>query len=269
MDVTYNYKFASDKTMSNVATDVSVDAVIEAPGLWSKKFRLLATKKGGDFNLSFPVDVGLYGDLLETIRSETGASADSYNLIIAANIHAVADTSAGKIDTTFTQNMNGTFKGNVLEWDKALTATKPGAINELRSVPNPMSYLGLSIVEVKILSIALASIFFLSLTFSLMLFVTSKAAAIPDTERETLEIKKKYGERMAEATGQTAKSAGNVIYLSSMADLVTVADELGKPIIHELSGPPPETHVYFVLDGTTQYRYPAEETAGDNRDEER
>jgi len=246
---------------------VTVDAVIEAAGLWSKKFRLLAAKKGGDFSLSFPLDVERYSGLLEAIRTETGVSADTYNLTIAVNVRAVADTTAGKIDAVFAQAMKGNFKGNVLEWDKELTATKPGAIKEIKVVPNPTTYLGLSIIEVKILSIALSSIFFLSLVFSALFLVTAKPTAMSETEKETLDIKKKYGERMAEATGQTLKSAGNVIYLGSMEDLVTVADELGKPIIHQVSGPTPKSHLYFVLDGATKYQYPADEIADDNRDD--
>lgn len=167
-------------------------------------------------------------------------------------------TGVGRIDEVYTQSMKGTFKGNVLEWDKELAKTQPGAVKETRIVPNPTSYPGLSVIEVKILSVALASIFFLSFAFSLVLLLTSKPVEISASERAALGIKKKYGERMAEAIGQTPVKDEKIIYLGSMADLITVADELGKPVIHVALGASRDSHVYFVLDGTTRYQYMAD-----------
>ncbi len=57
MDVTFRYRFNSDKAISEITSDVGVTAVLEAPNLWSKTFNLLSTTKGGDFTVSFPLDV--------------------------------------------------------------------------------------------------------------------------------------------------------------------------------------------------------------------
>jgi len=40
-----------------------------------------------------------------------------------------------------------------------------------------------------------------------------------------------------------------------MEDLMKVADELLKPVIHQPPSTPEEAHAYYVLDGTTRYQY--------------
>jgi hypothetical protein len=69
-----------------------------------------------------------------------------------------------------------------------------------------------------------------------------------------VSIRKKYGARIAEAAGDPLPETREVITLS-MADLVAVADELGKPIIHRETALPPQPHAYFVTDGETRYEY--------------
>jgi len=66
------------------------------------------------------------------------------------------------------------------------------------------------------------------------------------------EIKKKYGERIAEAKVE-ASAAREKITLSSMEDLIKIADELAKPIISQASSR--VAHSYVVLDGIVCYEY--------------
>ncbi len=77
MDVTFYYRFESDRPLGQVATDVQITAVIEASELWSKKFPLMHAEKSGNFNVSFPLDLTHYLESLEAIRDETGSSAES------------------------------------------------------------------------------------------------------------------------------------------------------------------------------------------------
>jgi len=73
-------------------------------------------------------------------------------------------------------------------------------------------------------------------------------------EQESQNLQKKYGERIAEVKGPVVVS-GETIPLSSMEDLVKIADELGKPIFHQLAVMPEAGQLYYVLDGTTRYQY--------------
>jgi len=251
MDVTFNYSFISDKPVSAVTTDVEITAVLEATNLWSKKFPILFASKGGDFSVTFPLDLVSYLELFEAIRAETGASAESYMVTVTADVHTVADTQFGLINETFSQAMKGTLKGNVLEWDKELAQSKPGSIKTTKVIPNPNSYLGLSVAEARILSAALAGIFFLFLLFQGVMYVRFKPAEVSQAEKAVRQARKKYGAFIVEATIDGEKT----VSVDSMQDLIKVANELGKPIVHQAPTASEEPHAYFVLDGGTRYQY--------------
>ncbi len=255
IDVTFYYRFKSDRPVSKITTDVEMVASIEATELWSKKFPILYTRKSGDFKVSFPLELADYLELMQTIREETGASAESSSVTITADVHTVAETQVGLIDETFSHPMKVTFAGSILEWDEELSQSKAGSIETSMMVPNPDSYLGLSVAEARVLSTALAVIFSLLSLFLVALYVMRRPMALSLIEKEALRVGKKYRERMAEATSETPIEGEKMISLGSMEDLIKVADELGKPIIHRAPGTSGEAHAYYVFDGATQYQY--------------
>ncbi len=58
MDMTFSYKFKSDKPVSQVAEEVEIKAALENPGVWSKTFVLVPlTKTSGDFTSTFSLDI--------------------------------------------------------------------------------------------------------------------------------------------------------------------------------------------------------------------
>jgi hypothetical protein len=251
MDVTFNYSFMSDKPASTVTTDVEITAVLEATKLWSKKFPILYTNKGRDFSVTFPLDLVSYLELLDAIRKETATSGESYMVTVTADVHTVADTQFGLVDETFSQAMKGTLKGNVLEWDKELVQSKPGSIKTTKVIPNPNSYLGLSVAKARILSTALAGIFFVFFLVLGAMYVRFKPPELTQIQKEVLRARKRYSEMIAEATIEDE----GTITVGSMQDLIKVASELGKPIIHQTPSVSGEPDSYYVVDGVTRYRY--------------
>ncbi|MBU2009866.1 MAG: DUF5305 domain-containing protein [Chloroflexi bacterium] len=259
MDATFYYQFKSDPPASKVTTDVTITAVLDATGLWSKKFSILTASKGGDFDISFPVELTGYLELFDTVRAQTGASGESNTVTISADVHTLAETPLGLIEETFGQAMVGTLRGNVLDWDKELAKSQPGSIKEARLVPNPNKYLVFSVAGARILSTALAGIFLLCFVASLVLYVRSRPAELSWIEKEVARAKKKYGGIMAEATIEDDKT----LSVGSMQDLLRVASELGKPIMHQAPAGPREPHAYYVFDGATRYRYVLRGKQGD------
>lgn len=251
MDVTFNYSFVADKTVSAVTTDVEITAALEATGLWSKKFPILHTKKGGDFSVSFPLDLVGYLEQLEAIRAETGTSGAACMVTVTADVHTVAETQFGLIDETFSQAMKGTPKGNVLEWDQELAQSKPGSIKTSMMIPNPNSHLGLSVAEARNLSATMVGILSLFLLFLGAMYVRFKPPELTRFPKEVLQAKKTCREIIAEATIEDEKT----IAMGSMRDLIKVANELGKPIVHQAPGASDETDSYYVIDGVIRYRY--------------
>ena len=255
IDATFYYALESDRPLNQVASDVEITAVLEGTGLWSKRFPLVSTEKSGDFNVSFTLDVVHYLELLEIIREETGASAESYGLTITADVHTIAETDFGPIDEVFSQTLSTALGAGTLGWKEELAQTQPSSIQKTELVPNPNKYLGLSVAGARNSSAAVASVFFLFFVFSVVLYVKFKPAELPEIEREALRIRKKYGELMAESTVDMPMKVSRTISLGSMEDLIKVADELGKPVIHKAPSTSEEPHAYYVFDGATRYQY--------------
>jgi len=260
MDVTFYYQFKSDKPVSKLTADVVLTAFLRATGpeeaeLWSKKFPLLYTRESGDFNVSFPLDLDGYLELFETIRKETDVSAASNSVTITAEVNTVAETPLGVINETFTQAIEGNITGNLLEWDEELTKTQPSSITTSQMIPNPNKYLGLPVDRLRMLTPILVGIFLIFFITSLVLYKRFKPPEPPLVEKEAVQAKKKYGDLMVEATGQTPLEGERIVSLGSMEDLIKVADELGKPIIHQPPSASEKRHVYYVFDVATRYQY--------------
>jgi len=50
----------------------------------------------------------------------------------------------------------------------------------------------------------------------------------------------------------SVKANETVIPLSSLDDLVRIADDLVKPVLHQVEA---ERHIYCIVDGTVRYQY--------------
>ena len=214
-----------------------------------------ATTKSESFSIGFPLDINDFTEMLEAIRSETGVPAESYNLTIKADVHTIAQTDLGPIDEVFTQTLSTPLGKGTLEWNEELVESKPGSITTSRMIPNPNKYAGLSVSGIRILSaIAMSGMVLLFLYF-LRLYMKFKPAEVSKIEKEIRLVEKKYGERIVEATSQTPIKGEKIISIGSMEDLIKVADELSKPVIHQTPSTPEEAHAYYVFDGITRYQY--------------
>ena len=143
MLVSFTYQFQASQPVNNQSMDATIVATVAAPQAWSKTFTLLQTSKQGNFNLNFPLDVSGYQELIKNINSETGASTGTYNITITANVHTTGDTQYGKINDVYYPGFKGTLNGGILQWDKTLTRTQPGAVSTTRVVASTQKYLGL------------------------------------------------------------------------------------------------------------------------------
>jgi hypothetical protein len=255
MEVAFDYGFAADKTVANLKTSVDVVATLEATQAWSKSFTLLQADKSGNFILDFPVDITGYTTLLNAIRTETGVSADSYNLTVTATIHTTGTTSFGPIDETFSPAMKGTIKNNVLTWDKDLIARAAGALKSTTTVDNPKTYLGLSVAAAKAIFSILSFIFMCALCGLITIYVRHHGSAPSSFDREVQKIRKKYGARIAESVGLANTQDGKTVSLNSIEDLMKIADELGKPVVHQSGDLSQGVESHYVIDGDTRYQY--------------
>jgi hypothetical protein len=256
METSYHYDFRSSRPVTDLYEEVTVTATLDNPELWNKSFVLVpSTRQEGNFKVDFPVDIVYLNELLTAIRTETGTSGEAYSLVIEAFVHVTAHTDYGPIDEVFTQTLSTELGGGTLIWNEELEMTQEGAITTTHIIPNPNRYLGLSVDGVKKTSLILGLIFLAIFIASLVFYNQTKPTELPLFEKEALSIGKKYADRIAQASSQTPVASEKIISLGSIEDLVKVADELGKPIMHQPPTNLEKQHTYYVLDGTTQYQY--------------
>lgn len=253
MNVNFAYQFQSDKPVENLNMSVDIVANLAAAQSWSKSFDLLQTEENGNFNLSFPIDIPGYTSLIQAINSKTGAAPSSYNLTITVNIHTTGETSFGPINETFSPTLNGTITGNVLNWAQNLTDSKNGAINQTTTVDN--KYLGLAIPTALIIFSLLSVIFMILLVATAAYYSKFRKQAVSSFDRQIQKIQKSYGSRIAESVGDTPVNDKNPVTMNSIEDLMKIADELGKPVVHQSGGPSGDIQLYYIIDGSTRYQY--------------
>ena len=252
LEITFAYKFESDKPVSQLAEEVEIRAVIENPELWSKTFVLVPhTSKSGDFTVTFTLDINQMLEILQIARSEAGVSGPSHNLTVTADVYTTAQTEFGPIVEVFSQTMSTALGEGTLDWGEELISSKPGSIEGSRMIPK--EFLGLSVSAARILFLVLAS-FFLALSMGLlMLYVKYRPARLPEIEREALRAKKKYRDLILDVKELPTTVANEmVIALGSLDDLITTAEELGKVVLHKAET---EKHIYCVIDGLIMYQY--------------
>ncbi len=172
---------------------------------------------------------------------------------MTVNIHITGDTSYGPIDDTFSPALNGTITGNILVWSQNLSTGKTGAINRTTLINN--KFIGLAVPA------AIIIFGLLSLVFLVLLIVLAGAwnkhrePGLSRFNREIQQIHKNYGARIAESAGDSAAADKNPVALNSIGDLMKIADELGKPVVHQADSPSADIQLYYVIDGNTRYQY--------------
>jgi hypothetical protein len=256
METSYYYDFQASRPVTEVTQEVTITATLDNPDFWSKTFVLVpSTRQPDSLRVDFPIDIVYLNELLNSIRAETGTSGEAYSLIIEAFVHVTAQTDYGPIDETFTQTLSTELGGGTLVWNEELQLTQEGAITTTRIIPNPDRYLGLSAGGLKTTSLILGLIFLAIFITSLVFYNQTKPAELPLFEKEALSVNKKYADRIAQVSSQTPAAGEKIISLGSIEDLVKVADELGKPIMHQPPTASEKQHTYYVIDGASQYQY--------------
>jgi len=253
MDAGFAYQFQADKPVQNLQISVDITANLTAAQSWSKSFDLLQTTEDGNFNLDFPIDIAGYNALIQAINSETGAAPTSYSLTVTANIHVTGDTAYGPIDDTFAPALAGTITGNVLDWSQNLSTGKTGAITRTTLIDN--KFIGLAVPAAIIIFSLLGLVFLVLLIILAVTWNKHHESGFSIFNREIQQIHKNYGARIAESSDDAPTADKNPVGMNSIGDLMKIADELGKPVVHQSTGPSADFHLYYVIDGNTRYQY--------------
>jgi Family of unknown function (DUF5305) len=167
--------------------------------------------------------------------------------------------------------MKGTIKNNVPTWDKDLTTSKAGAITRTATHNNTVKIIGLSVSTGRTLFVILSCFFAFLLLGLAVFYFMHRGPAPSDYDRKVRKINKTYGARIAESNANSSAESETSVSMNSMEDLIKIADELGKPVVHQSAGAVWKVQSYYVIDGNTRYQYSipndkAEQDVGDGEE---
>jgi hypothetical protein len=251
IEANFSYQYLSDEPATNLVEEVEVTAVLEHPGMWSKSFTLVPkTSKSGPFVVDFPVDINMFNRVTDTLRTELGLGAATYDLTIRAVVHTTGDIGSQHIDQVFTHSLEGQLGMTTLTLGGNLGREQPGTIVEYNTVPVAKTWVfrGLSLA-----GLALAV---LALLFVLVNSRQAQVVAVAGIEEEALRAKRKHKGVIVEVGELPLIEAGEkVIPIGSVDELVKTADALLKPVLHHAET---DKHTYCIIDSGVRYLYVAE-----------
>jgi hypothetical protein len=260
VDAFFSYEFTSTRN-AEISGEYDVIASVNTE-IWDKDFVIApktsfgssSTSASADFNTSFPINFTRFEDFIEKVEEETGVRVKNPVLIMKCNVHTRANTDAGTIDESFVPSLTVALGENTIEINGDLSQRKSGGIEKTEKVFQP------GVIEKRKHSLIMTlAVFFVFIAFAVL--TKGEKRMLSETEKgakEVKEVMKKYGDWIVN-TEDLPSGAGmedqSIIHLSSFEDLIKVAEELGKPVLHKLPSNAEEKHAYYVFDGSIRYEF--------------
>lgn len=247
VEASFSYQFGCDKPVREQSEELEITAIIENPDRWSKTLVLVPeTEEEGDFSISFSIDIDYLSQLIGAIQEETGAGGGVYNVNIKADVHTIAQTDWGAIDEVYTQILEVKLERNTLTFGEELSQSQSGSIGVI-TIPVASERGGWKMPSLGGLAAALVALGLLGWKQSQL-----KGAPI-SVEAEAARARKKHKQVIVDVRElPSAKPNETVIPVSSVDDLVRIADDLVKPVLHQVSE---GRHIYCIVDGAVRYQY--------------
>jgi hypothetical protein len=244
----FSYQFLCNRPISEQSQEVEITAIIENPEKWSKSLVVVPkTNKVGSFTISFPINIQYFTMVINAIEEEIGVHGSSYNIVIKANVNTVARTDLGTVSEVYTQALSVNLGGNTLAFGKELSSSKSGSIGEA-ATPGASEEGGSRAPWIIGLVIALLALGYFSWCQTQL-----RLAPVIAGEAEAARARKKYRQMMVDVEELPGvKPTETVIPLNSLDDLVRIADDLVKPVLHQVEK---GRHTYCVIDGGVRYLY--------------
>ena len=241
----FSYQFLCDRPISEQSQEVEVTALIENPDKWSRSLVVVPeTSKVGSFTMPFSIDIQYFTMVIDAIGQETGVRGSSHNIVIKADVYTVARTDLGTIDEVYTQTLGVKLEGSTLTFDEELSLSQSGSSGGA-AIPGESGSKAPWIIGLVIALLALGYFGWSQTQLRL--------APVSAGEAEAARARKKYKQMMVDVEELPGvKPTETVIPLSSLDDLVRIADDLVKPVLHQAAK---GRHTYCIIDGDVRYLY--------------
>ena len=254
LDMFFYYTFRSTKP-AEVNGNYEIIALVESPNQWERRFIIVPKTafnsservRSAEFTSSFPLNITHYNNIVNEVGDEIGMRPANPKLTILTNIHTIAKTNAGNIDETFSPAIEIPLNKDIIEINGDLHQHTTGSIGKTERFYQQW------VVYKRYYSLAaLVLCLIILIVFSYTILATKQEGK----GREADKVKKKYDDWIVDTDilNLPSHAGDRVIPLNSLEDLIKVAEELGKPVIHKMSTPKGK-HTYHVFDGATRYDY--------------
>ncbi|HUW44671.1 MAG TPA: DUF5305 family protein [Dehalococcoidia bacterium] len=248
IEASFSYEFLCNRPVSKQSQEVDVSATIENPGKWSKSLVLMPkTTRQGSFTIPFSMDIEYLTGVIDAIGQETGVPGTSYSITLKASVHTVAQTDVVTINEAFTQTLGATLEENTLTFDEELSGSQSGTIDGA-ATPGASEEGRSRAPWIICLVVALLVLGYFGWSQTRLRLVPVSAG-----EAEAARARKKYRQMMVDVEELPGvKPTETVIPLNTLDDLVRIADDLVKPVLHQA-----ETgkHTYCIIDSGVRYLY--------------
>jgi len=253
MDFKYEYLASA---VAELNTEYSVNAYLqglhgdENEVLWSKKFVLVPDKtvrsedSASVINFSLPVYLDNYTGIKESFYLESDVNAPVV-LNIVFNVHTIAQTKNGTAEDVVSPNLSIPIGNTVIRIEGEPTATGENKISEMVKQKLPVN---------KGLVIFLAGLSIAFLIFTIFVGLAEPVPPPDEFERKIARIFREYSERLAGMEHTISYQFSEVINVSSIEDMVKIADEVGQPVFYYKVNSSVERKIeFFVFDNNRIY----------------
>jgi len=255
VDMDFKYNYVANKT-ANLNVEYNVRAYLqglhgnENEILWSKEYVLIPDKSfasensTAEISVSLPVELDYYSRVKEALYMESEVNAPVV-LNVVFNIHTTAQTDKGTIEDVISPNLSIPIGSTIIKMEGEPSVTGANRISETVKYRVPVN-------KGTVLLLAISAIIMIILT----VFVgMAKTEAPPDAfEKQITAIFKEYGERLAGMEHTISYHFSDVINVSSIEDMVKIADEIGQPVFYYKVNSNEERKIeFFVFDNNRVY----------------
>lgn len=253
MDLKYDY---TSSASAGLKTEYSVTAYLQGlhgddnEVLWSKKYDLVPNKieqkdnSGITIEFEVPVTLNNYANIKESLYLDSKVNAPVI-LNVVFNIHTIATTKYGTIEDSISPNLIIPIGSSVFKMEG-----KPESTGENKIIEKVKSRIPLDKGKL---------IFLFGVSFALLLIVIivalAQEAAPPDAfDKSIANIFKEHSERLAGMEHTISYQFSDVINVSSIEDMIKIADEVGQPVFYyKVDGSMERKIEFFVFDNSRTY----------------
>ena len=257
IDTTLKYHFIGEKP-ADISGKYSVTAALEGfiPGeksgtaIWQKQYSLLPETSFKTKDQRFviekkiPVRISDYSGYLDMVK-KTLKFGFSMRLVIRWNILTEIKTEEGSQKETIMPVMEIPVSKEYFEVAGELSQENKGAIEKTEKIISP--------VYIKIKTACWIADALCAVLLLLMFIFTKPYTIDSPLQKKLKQVFKSHGSRMVGLGSETSINANEFIEISSMEDLVKIADDVGRPIMYRKSSNPEDIYYFYVIEENNIY----------------